>query len=246
MASYSAFSNRFTAKASLASLLSARNVGFAFALVLGSLLVVWMTLWSAPFGRIIAPASNAPQTALAAAAADAKAFADPRGARKPVSGSARGENVEALVGAVAKKYRVSQHAMREFVDTAFVEAKRNRLDPLLVIAVIAIESRFNPVAQSDQGATGLMQVIPRYHAEKFSAADGETVLDPRINIKVGAQVLKEYIVRGGNESAGLQLYNGSSDATNTYAVKVMAERQRLLDTMRRSRTSKSVGMLALS
>lgn len=244
MASYFAIRNRFTSKASL---LSARNAGIAFALVLGSLMVVWITLLSAPSGRTIAFGANSARTGIPAVASDkAKPYGDSRQARRGGYTSARVDNVDALVGAVAKKYRVSHSATREFVDAAFAEAKRNRLDPLLVIAVIAIESRFNPVAQSDQGATGLMQVIPRFHADKFSAADGETVLDPRTNIKVGAQVLKEYIVRGGNESAGLQLYNGSSASTNTYAAKVMAERQRLLETMQRSRPIKTVGMLALS
>ena len=241
MAPYSAFSKRFTSKSSL---LSARTAGFAFALVLGSLMVVWITLWSAPSGRTIAPTPTAGRTDIAVPPAEqGKLFGDSRQARKAANAFARVENVEALVGAVAKKYRVSHSATREFVDTAFAEARHNRLDPLLVIAVIAIESRFNPVAQSDQGATGLMQVIPRYHADKFSAANGETVLDPHTNIKVGAQVLKEYIVRGGNESAGLQLYNGSSDAANTYAAKVMAERRRLLDAMQRGRPGKNVGML---
>jgi len=74
--------------------------------------------------------------------------------------------------------------MRELVETAYAEARRNRLDPLLVIAVMAIESRFNPIAQSDAGATGLMQVIPQYHEDKFSPEDGESMLDPRTNIKV--------------------------------------------------------------
>ncbi|MEP7084627.1 MAG: transglycosylase SLT domain-containing protein, partial [Betaproteobacteria bacterium] len=188
--------------------------------------------------------ANALRSGVAAVASEkAKPYVDSRQAAKA---STRVDNVDALVGAVAKRYRVSHSATREFIDAAFTEAKRNRLDPLLVIAVIAIESRFNPVAQSDQGATGLMQVIPRFHADKFSAANGETVLDPRTNIKVGAQVLKEYIIRAGNESAGLQLYNGSSAATNTYAAKVMAERQRLLETMQRGRSGKAVGMLALS
>src|SRR6185503_9154892 len=119
-------------------------------------------------------------------------------------------NVEAVVDVAARKYRISSNAMRELVHTAYAEARRNRLDPLLIIAVMAVESRFNPLAQSEFGATGLMQVIPRYHADKFSAADGESVLDPRTNIRVGARVLKDYVARGGTESAGLQLYNGSA------------------------------------
>ena len=66
---------------------------------------------------------------------------------------------------------------------------------------MAVESRFNPIAESNFGATGLMQVIPRYHADKFSAKAGESVLDPQINIRVGTRALKESVVRGGHETA---------------------------------------------
>ena len=144
--------------------------------------------------------------------------------------------IEAVANAVARKYRISQDATREFVGTAYREGKGLGVDPLLIIAVMAVESRFNPVAQSDGGAMGLMQVIPRYHTDKFNAARGESVLDPRINIQLGTRVLKEYIRRGGTDVAGLQLYNGASaDAGNVYANKVLGERQRLRDAVRRGR-----------
>jgi soluble lytic murein transglycosylase-like protein len=143
-------------------------------------------------------------------------------------------NVDALVAALARKYRVSADATREMVDAAYVEGGRNGLDPLLIIAVIGVESRFNPIAQSDGGALGLMQIIPRYHGDKFDAAAGESMLDPRINIQVGAAVLRDYIRRGGNEMAGLQLYNGAlDDEDSTYAHKVLAEKQRLRSVIRR-------------
>jgi len=143
-------------------------------------------------------------------------------------------SVEALVTMLARKYRVSQDVTREFVDAAYSEGGSNGVDPLLIIAVIGVESRFNPIAQSDGGAMGLMQVIPRYHGDKFDAASGESVLDPRTNIHVGARVLKEYIRRGGTEMAGLQLYNGAfDDESSAYAHKVLLEKQRLQSAIRR-------------
>jgi len=142
-------------------------------------------------------------------------------------------NVDALVAAVARKYRVSAEATRDMVDAAYLEAGRNGLDPLLIIAVIGIESRFNPIAQSDGGALGLMQIVPRYHYDKYDA-EAESMLDPRVNIQVGAAVLKDYIRRGGTEEAGLQLYNGSfDDESSAYAHKVLAEKQRLKSLIRR-------------
>lgn len=144
--------------------------------------------------------------------------------------------IDALAGVVARKYHVSEEATREFVRTAYREGARHGIDPLLIVSIMAIESRFNPVAQSDGGAMGLMQVIPRFHAEKFEAAERSSVLDPRTNIQVGVRILKEYIGRGGNELAGLQLYNGApGDASFAYATRVLGEKQALLDAMRRGR-----------
>ena len=144
--------------------------------------------------------------------------------------------IEAVASAVARRYRISREATREHVGTAYREGKAIGVDPLLIIAVMAVESRFNPIAQSDGGAIGLMQVIPRFHTDKFNAAHGESVLDPRINIQLGARVLKEYIRRGGTDVAGLQLYNGASaDPSNVYANKVLGEKQRIREAIRRSR-----------
>ena len=138
-------------------------------------------------------------------------------------------DIEAVSGEVARRYRISQDATRELVAAAYGEGLRIGLDPLLIVAVMAVESRFNPIAQSVGGAIGLMQVIPRYHPDQVDHASDESVLDPRTNIGLGARVLKEYIRQGGTEVAGLQLYNGASaDANNGYANKVLSERQRLM------------------
>lgn len=103
------------------------------------------------------------------------------------------------------------------------------LDPLLILAVIAVESRFNPIAESIVGAKGLMQVVPAMHEDKLGTLGGARGLfDPMINIYVGTQILSEYIVRQGGLQAGLQYYNGAaSDATASYAKKVLAEQERL-------------------
>jgi len=73
----------------------------------------------------------------------------------------------ALSEFVAKRYRVSQDVAFDLVSLAHQEGSRFQLDPLLIIAVIAIESRFNPIAESGAGAKGLMQIIPKYHTDKL-------------------------------------------------------------------------------
>jgi soluble lytic murein transglycosylase-like protein len=141
--------------------------------------------------------------------------------------------IEIVASTVARRFRVSLEATRKLVSDAYEAGARSGVDPLLIVAVIAVESRFNPIAQSDGGAIGLMQVIPHYHEDKFDAASS-SVLDPETNIRLGARVLKEYIKRGGTEVAGLQLYNGAlADEDNSYANRVLAEKQRLQDALRR-------------
>lgn len=143
---------------------------------------------------------------------------------------------ESLAGAVARRYRIAGESAREVVGAAFHEGRRHGLDPVLILAVIAVESRFNPIAQSEQGAVGLMQVVPRFHADKLAEAGARSALAPHANIAIGTRILKESIRRGGGEAAGLQLYNGAvNDETNAYANRVQAERRRLEEALPRTR-----------
>jgi Transglycosylase SLT domain len=146
------------------------------------------------------------------------------------------ESVHALAGVIAKRYRISEEATRELVGTAYTEGARIGVDPMLIVAVMAVESRFNPIAQSEGGAMGLMQVIPRFHADKLDPTTRASVFDPHTNIQLGARILKEYIGRGGTEVAGLQLYNGAlTDPSNAYSNRVLVEKQWLQDAVRRAR-----------
>lgn len=135
---------------------------------------------------------------------------------------------ERLAVVVARRYRVAERAATEVVDAVFREAHRHGLDPVLVLAVIAVESRFNPIAESEQGALGLMQVVPRFHMDKIAGLPGGALLVPDTNIALGARILKDAIRRGGDELAGLQRYNGAvDDETQAYANRVQLERRRL-------------------
>ena len=136
---------------------------------------------------------------------------------------------QALAEHLSRRYYVAASETSRFVAVAYRAAHDAGLDPLLVLAVISVESRFNPIAESVMGAKGLMQIIPKYHYAKLDAYGGEeAVLDPESNILVGTQILREYVRRTGTLEAGLQFYNGAMwDATAQYAQKVMAERSRL-------------------
>jgi len=130
---------------------------------------------------------------------------------------------------ISKRYRVASDAVAGFVASAYRAGAQHSVDPLLILAVMAIESRYNPVAESDMGAKGLMQIIPKFHLEKLMDHGGEhALLDPEVNITVGAQILREYYRRFGDLETSLQMYAGAFDEpTSQYANKVLAEKARL-------------------
>jgi hypothetical protein len=131
---------------------------------------------------------------------------------------------------LARRYRVADDAVRLIVISAFENGRSLGLDPLLILAVTAIESSMNPFAESTMGAQGLMQVMTRVHADKFEAhGGGFAALDPIANLKVGSMILKDLVRRGGSVERGLQLYVGAGNQPDDggYAIRVMAEYARL-------------------
>lgn len=132
---------------------------------------------------------------------------------------------------LSRKYRVAQEPLGTLVAEAFAVGEKVRLDPTLILAVMAIESRFNPYAQSPVGAQGLMQVLTRVHTDKYAEAGGHAAaFDPLTNLRVGVKVLQECIARAGSVEAGLKFYVGAAnlESDGGYAAKVMAEHARLL------------------
>lgn len=133
---------------------------------------------------------------------------------------------------LAKRYRVANDAARTFVSVAYLTAKDLKIDPLLILSVMAIESGLDPFAESAAGAQGLMQVMSKIHHDKFEEFGGiKAALDPIANIQVGAQILKEYVTRSGSVKSGLKMYVGSALAEDDggYAHKVLAEYKHLKD-----------------
>jgi soluble lytic murein transglycosylase-like protein len=161
------------------------------------------------------------------------------GTIQPGSGSPAVREQRAVSEFIAKRYRVAQDAAAGFVAAAYQAGGAWKVDPLLILAVMAVESRYNPVAESNMGAKGLMQVIPKFHADKLAEHGGEgALLDPQVNIQVGAQILREYLRRFGETETALQMYAGAFDEPNSsYAFKVLAERARLEQMLKQLRLS---------
>ena len=171
----------------------------------------------------VAEAAPAPVAAIQTAAAETK----PAAAEKASGNSKQQQWVTSWL---SKRYRVAGDAANMLVSTAYNTAHEVKLDPLLILAVMAIESGLNPFAESAMGAKGLMQVMAKVHHDKFAQVGGQkAALDPAANIRVGALILKDYVKRTGSVEGGLKTYVGAADmeTDSGYGSKVLAEYKRL-------------------
>ncbi len=148
---------------------------------------------------------------------------------------------------LARRYRVAAEPVAALVQESFAIGQRAGLDPTLILAVVAIESRFNPFAQSAVGAQGLMQVMTRVHNEKYEPFGGQrAAFDPITNLRVGVQVLKDCIARAGSVEQGLRHYVGAALRTSDggYAGRVLAEQTYLKSVAQGKRVSVSAALPA--
>ena len=131
---------------------------------------------------------------------------------------------------LSEKYRVAPEPLAALVAEAYDIGGRAKIDPTLILAIMAIESSFNPFAQSSVGAQGLMQVMTRVHTDKYQSFGGHhAAFDPVTNLRVGVKVLQESIARAGSVEGGLRYYVGAANLPDDggYAAKVLAEHFRL-------------------
>ncbi len=131
---------------------------------------------------------------------------------------------------IARRYKVAPEPIARLVQEAWQIGQRAALDPTLILAVMAIESSFNPFAQSPVGAQGLMQVLTRVHDDKYEAFGGNhAAFDPVSNLRVGVQVLKDCIARAGSLHDGLKYYVGAAniEGDGGYVGRVLSEQLHL-------------------
>lgn len=167
-------------------------------------------------GTVEALASlNEPDAILRATAADLKDLTKPQAA---------------VAVWISRRYRVAPEPVSRLVKEAWAVGAKANLEPTLILAIMAIESSFNPFAQSPVGAQGLMQVMTRIHDDKYEPFGGNhAAFDPVTNLRVGVRVLKECIARAGSIEGGLRFYVGAANLTDDggYAWKVLAEQAHL-------------------
>ena len=137
---------------------------------------------------------------------------------------------------ISRKYKVSNEAMREIVEVSFSAGDKFEVDPYVILAVIAIESSFNPLAESSAGALGLMQVMPLIHRKKFEKYGGfDKSLDVKVNVYVGTEILKNFYLRYGNYQRALLAYVGvPQNSKSRYPKRVLRLRDRLKKLIKKS------------
>ena len=182
-------------------------------------------------GAIASPGSNAGRMlglVVPPAAAGTPSGAVTLGKVSAPSHSAAREQRDA-VQYLSRKYRVNSDAVAMLVDAAYVTGKDLDLDPLLLLSVMGVESGFNPFAESTAGASGLMQLMSKVHRDKLNDFGGANIaLNPVVNLRVGAVVLKDCIRRGGSVADGLRLYVGAGTGVDGgYGLRVLQEKDKL-------------------
>lgn len=146
-----------------------------------------------------------------------------------ISGVSRGQ-LQALRSYISRKYKVAPQITNALIHMAYVSGREKNLDPLLILAVIAIESTYNPFVESHAGAQGLMQVMTRVHQDKLEMySEGDlSVFSPEANIRAGTQILADCRKRRGSITGALACYVGAiGPGDGGYGAKVLAERRRI-------------------
>ena len=92
---------------------------------------------------------------------------------------------------MSARFHIGLHDAAEIGHAVLNAARRYTISPLLLLAVIAVESNLDRFAVSVVGAKGLMQVLPSQHRDRVLRTSDLT--DARTNVRIGAAILQDYI-----------------------------------------------------
>jgi soluble lytic murein transglycosylase-like protein len=142
--------------------------------------------------------------------------------------------VKALSRDIARRFHLAEGAAVGITRAAFTAAQASGIDPTLVLAIAAVESKFKPGAVNPAtGAKGLMQIMPRWHQDKIHGIGGEpSLMLIAPNISVGAAIMAEYLdAEDGDIQDALGHYLGTAGA-DTYVRRVNVEMAHLTRVMK--------------
>jgi len=142
---------------------------------------------------------------------------------------------------LSNKYKVSPEPLAALVSEAWALGERSQIEPTLILAVMAIESRFNPFASGGLGGLGLMQIEPEVHISTLSPFGGRlAAFDPLTNLRVGTRLLQGLIQDANTLEDALRLYSVASGQLHkdAYVDRVLAE-QKLMDNISKGRKTAS-------
>lgn len=131
---------------------------------------------------------------------------------------------------LSRKYKIANSPMNSLVNEAWQVGQLSQMPPTLILAVMAVESGFNPFARGTQGAMGLMQITPEDQEDKLSQFGGRlAAFDPQTNLRLGARLLQAHIQQAGSIEEGLRQYGRASGQANEdiYIERVLAEHRQL-------------------
>lgn len=162
-------------------------------------------------GFLTVSCGEGPRDPIAAPRADAQAARQSASSAGPAGSAA---NVAAHLAEFLERQRTAftSSEIRQLARTLAEESARHRLDPQLLLAVIYVESRFDPFAVSPVGALGLMQIMPGTGRELAARLgipwNGPlTLFDPVTNVRVGTAYVRQLADRYGSIHTALAAYN---------------------------------------
>jgi soluble lytic murein transglycosylase-like protein len=175
---------------------------------------LWHPALATVFGALLlmSPTAGAVAQSLAAPPFTAS-DATPRDAATPASND--------IVAMLRDQFRVARNDSVRIADAVLAEAHRHAISPVLLLAVMSIESSFDRHAVSGAGARGLMQVMPSAHPQLIAHA--KDLSDPAVNVRIGTTILRDYLdAADGDLDAALFRYSGGGRG---YARRVMSQMQ---------------------
>ena len=154
------------------------------------------------------PARNAPDAgiALAVPAAGATLAGSAPAATHALSPE------PALSAMLVARFRIRQASAQRIIHAVYQASSDSHIPASLILAIIATESGFNARARSTAGASGLMQILPRCHADLIARLKPhQDLFDPEPNIDIGTHILKRYLDdAGGDVTLALHRYSGGT------------------------------------